>query len=130
MKITFYPDSSEIEDDAKFDTISSGQVGRLFKELRKKRPDLNSLVKKLLKKVYEKESIQFLFDTGEMDHLSGDIYEFRIPPQKSGGVVRLYFGYKEKNHIVVYKGELKKGRAADQDLIDSAQKIHNEVCKK
>ncbi len=58
------------------------------------------------------------------------IYEFKIPPQKRGGVVRLYFAYKKNkaNTIIILAAELKKRAKANQEKIKQAEQRYQEVC--
>ena len=68
---------------------------------------------------------------GTLKHISEPIMEFRIPPTKSGGVVRLYFSYlnKEKDSIIILSAERKNGRSkADPKKIKQAISRYKKVC--
>lgn len=58
------------------------------------------------------------------------LFEFRIPPRRRGGVVRLYFAHKRgnPNTIVILSAEFKKKSEAKPEKIKQAEKRYQEVC--
>ena len=126
MNVIFCPNLTE------FDEIE-GQFKKLFNDLKKKHPKLFALVRTTIEKVKKSQNLSDLERQRWVSRLSEaslPIYEFRIPPTKKGGVVRLYFGYKksDKNTIVILTGELKHKKEADPIKIKSAEKYYKEVC--
>ncbi len=125
MKVTFYPGHEEVDD-------LHGPVGKLFKDL-KKYPILFRLVKDTLADV-KKPAVTNLEDfvktqwVSRLSHVKEPLYEFRIPPRRKGGVVRLYFAYaQDKGSIKIYSGEIKIGDGeADGAKIESAIKRYKE----
>ncbi len=128
MRIILDKNHPEIEE---FD----GPVGRFLKELKKEKPPKYwILVKETLETAKKKESLDFLFASGGVMKLSGcsePIHEFRIPPSKKGGVVRIYFAYNPDNNkeIWLFSAELKKSTKPDKVKIDIAIKRYKEVFK-
>jgi putative component of toxin-antitoxin plasmid stabilization module len=61
---------------------------------------------------------------GWVAKIDGPIWEFRIPPQQSGGVIRLYFCFSGAD-IIILKAEVKIGvTSANQELIKQAKVIY------
>lgn len=125
MNVIFYPNLQEMDN-------VTGKIDKLFKFLRSKRPDLWRMVLTIIEKVNKYSNLDILERQEIVGKLRNKphIYEFRIPPTKSGGVIRLYFGYKknDKNTIVILTGEFKKKREANSNIIKLAEKYYKEVC--
>lgn len=127
MKIIHYPDQDDLDD-------KSGVIGRFFKILKKQRPDLWVLVREVMEKVKKSPDLELFKRQKIVDHISYSkfpLYEFRIPPKKSGGVVRLYFAHKENDPkvIVILSAELKKEKKASPEKIKQAEQRYQEVCQ-
>lgn len=121
MNILYYPDRDDIEN-----------TGSMLKKIMK-RPDLWALTRETLKKVEKSSNLDFLIKTdwvGKLSHCKHPIFEFKIPPQKKGGVVRLYFGYvkNDSNTIIILSAELKKRTSPDSQKVSDAEKRYLEVC--
>lgn len=131
MKITFYPDYEDIKEITSIDSLVSGSIGRLFKDLKKEKPPkLWIMVRNTMEKVTSVSNLDMFKSNEWVKHIDGKIWEFRIPPTKQGGVIRLYFGYKAEDHIIILSGERKTKKEADQNKIDDAKKRYKEVCPK
>lgn len=124
MKVVYFPDRKD----------SKGPVIRFLEKLKKERPELWTLVDQTLKKVERSSSLDDLIRqrwVGHLKKIKAPIFEFRIPPRKQGGVIRLYFAYKENDSstIVILSAERKQGKnEANKDDIKSAEKRYKEVC--
>jgi hypothetical protein len=126
MNVIFCPNLHGLDD-------VEGQFKKLFQYLRKKHPDLFALVRTTIEEVEKKSNIDMLIRQEKvalLNYAKVPLYEFRIPPQRRGGVVRLYFGYKknDKNTIVILAGELKHKKESDSVKIKLAEKYYKEVC--
>lgn len=126
LEIVYYPDQDSLEDPL-------GPIGRFYKDLRKSHPDLWALVHQATKSVKDAPDLESLKNQKWVERISYSnypLYEFRIPPQRRGGVVRLYFAYKKNNSktIVILSAELKKGKKANPEKIKQAEKRYQEVC--
>jgi hypothetical protein len=123
MLISFYRESTDIENSV---------IYKFFKKLQRSNPDLWSLTWRTLKDAEKSSNLQnFRKDWVErLPNVAVPLFEFRIPPQRRGGVVRLYFGYKKSslNSIEILTAELKHKTKANQDTIDQAIKRYKEVC--
>lgn len=123
MRIIYYPEGSE----------STGPVRKLIKQLKKNRPDLFALTQSTLQRVERELDLESLISQEQVApiHSKKPIYEFRIPPKKPGGVVRLYFCYKkdDPNTIVILSGELKKRTRSDPEKINQAKQRYEEASK-
>jgi hypothetical protein len=137
MKIFFYPDF-EFSDNAgdnleKRIGESSGSIVKFLDKLRIKRPELWSLVKTTLTNAQNDILFDLLKRQSWIEPLVGTkepIHEFRIPPTKKGGVVRLYFGYKQNDPktIFILSAELKKNTETNNERIKQAEQRYKEVC--
>lgn len=146
MKIYCYPDDYDIIQLAsnmindkeaelkKKDTNQQGPIKKFFKKLENKHPKLWALTYTTLKEVEKSENLDMLkrdSRVGALKYISEPILEFRIPPTKSGGVVRLYFSYmsKNKDSIIILSAERKNGRRkADPEKIKQAIARYKKVC--
>gem|GEM_PF-3230592 len=118
MRIGFFPDSPG-------QNPSNTPISKKIDKLKKQNFRLFKLVKDTLKKLEEAEKLQPFQDRGYAKPLGDSIWEFRIPPNSTNGVVRLYFCFNpnRNNYIVVLEMEYKKGKnKADQNLLNSARK--------
>lgn len=98
----------------------------------KKHPDLWTLVRNTIKKAEEPQGWAALRGTGwvrPLREIKEPIWEFRIPPTRRGGVVRIYFCHKGDDSIVCLVGEFKKRVEASSQKIHQAQMRYREVCK-
>lgn len=126
VKIIYYPDREDLED-------KSGPIGRFLKDLRKDRPDLWAIVYQTMKSIRTRADLETLKRqrwAAQISYSKCPLYEFRIPPQKRGGVVRLYFAHKKNNPetICILSAELKKGKKANSEKIKQAEQRYQEVC--
>ena len=125
MKIVHYPDQDNLEDE-------SGSIGRFLKKLGKNHPDLWALTHQTMKSVKAAPDLESFKSQKWVDHISSKypLYEFKIPPQRRGGVVRLYFAHKKNNPniIVILSAELKKDKKANSEKIKQAEQRYQEVC--
>ena len=88
-------------------------------------PELWKYVDSQMKKVSESKNLDNFFQLGLASHMSnmGDsICEFRFPKTRRGGVVRLYFTYKNENTIYILAGEIKHDTKPDNNLLDIVKK--------
>lgn len=100
----------------------------------KKNPILLKKVDAFLKRVQESKSLQPFFDSKLIDSLeqvkinngkaTTKLYEMRIPPERRGGVVRLYF-IMQGDKILIIDGEIKK--RTKSKIIDSVKKKINSI---
>ena len=123
----YYPSCTENE-------TEKGPIENFLSTLQKKRSDLWSLVDETLRKVGEAENLDALIKSkyvGRLKRQKEPIFEFRIPPTKKGGVVRIYFCYKkkERNCIILLDAELKKRSEAAGEKIKEACKRYREINK-
>ena len=126
MKIIHYPEHAFEKE--------SGSVGRFLKNLRKDRPDLWSMVNRTLNSVADGtnnlERLKSQGWVGNISYSKYSLFEFRIPPRKKGGVVRLYFAHKKgtPKTIVILSAELKKKSEVRSEKIKQAEQRYQEVC--
>ena len=101
MKILWYPN---------YDEEGHGAAVKIFirKELIKYK-DLRFRVESFLKRLRVIPDIWILFNSEQIAFVKDGLCEMRIPKQRRGGVVRVYFcfGKKEKDTIVLLDAELK-----------------------
>lgn len=126
MKVLAYPDNETDN--------SHGPIGRFLKDLQKNHVQLWSTVNSLLDKVKRKSNLDEYFATEWVKRLpktKEKLFEFRIPPTRRGGVVRIYFGFKkdDPSTVILLSAELKKGKKANKEQIKLAEKRYIEVCK-
>lgn len=109
MKIVLYPEGLPDK---------STPIYELLKSLERDHPREVALFKSV-KKELESSSDMTKFDLlkklGYIEHLKGELWEFKIPPKKKGGVLRIYFCFSkiERQKIVLLGGELKKRKKAN-----------------
>lgn len=128
MNIVYYVDIEDIND-----KNAVGPIKHFFKNLKNQKPDLFSLTMKTMEKVEEYRNLDILERQNRVSKLKNcdqPIYEFRIPPRRRGGVVRLYFGYKQNNNdtIIILSAEFKKKSEANKEKIKQAESRYLEVC--
>lgn len=127
MHIELYSDFSNKKN-------QSGPIVRFFKKLMNEHPPKFWLmVKETLEKVKKSSDLEVLKRqkwVRPLKHIKEPILEFRIPPSRRGGVVRLYFAYKknDSNTIIILSAEKKKG-SADKGQIAKAVARYKEVIK-
>ena len=104
LKYFCYP---EIES---HENTESGFLKKFLNKDLKKYPDLKLRVTTFLKEVKNVESLDSFINAETISYLSDGYYEMRIPPQRRGGVVRIYFIKlnKDNNTILLIDAELKK----------------------
>jgi len=121
--------------------IGGQDVARIKKFVQKglsKRRDLKILVEKFLQKVEESSSLQPFFDSQQVVALEfvtmnygrekTRLYEMRIPPKRSGGVVRIYFIQckDDDRRILLLDGEIKhKKSSAIKDNMSNVTRTLN-----
>lgn len=108
MRILWYPYLGD-------DNQDSPVQNRLRKDL-KKRYDLMLRVETFLKKVRTLAELSALEFSGEVEALGDGLFEMKIPKTASGGVVRLYFCYAEKqaDTLILLEAELKHAKRPKQ----------------
>jgi hypothetical protein len=128
MNIIYDPDLHDKNED-------EGPVLKFFKKLRNEHPPkLWVLVKSTLEKVENSMDMETLERQGwvrKITYQNVPLFEFRIPPQRRGGVARLYFAYKKQSidTICILSVEKKQGRTqASNEKIKQACKRYKEVC--
>ena len=86
----------------------------LHKDL-KNHNDLRLLVIDFLKKIREADSLKPFLDAETISYLSEGYFEMRIPPQRKGGVVRIYFIRikNKKDTLFLIDAELKKKKPSN-----------------
>lgn len=105
------------------DYLSSRVHRFLHKEL-KERPDLRLLTEEFVEKVKESDSLSVFVKIGWIKPLglvpcdSGKsktrLYEIRVPPERRGGVVRIFFiiNKSDPQRILLLDAEIKHGTAS------------------
>lgn len=125
MHVIYYPDRENLLD-------KSGSIGRVFKNLQQKRPDLWALTRSIIMEVEDSPDLEKWKRQGYIKKIHSDfpIFEFKIPPKKQGGVVRLYFARKKNNpnSIIILSAELKRQSKASPEKIKQAETRYQEVC--
>lgn len=116
MIIEYYPEDIGDQDAAR--------IKKFVQKGLSKRRDLKLLVEKFLKKVEESSTLQPFLDSGQISTLElvhmnygrekTRLYEMRIPPKRSGGVVRIYFIQckDDDKRILLLDGEIKHKKAS------------------
>ncbi len=125
MQVAYYPSCTENE-------TEKGPIKNFLSKLGRNHPDLLSFVDSTLRKVEEGSNLNALKKNKWVERLHSvpeSIFEFRIPPRRRGGVVRIYFCYKKKepNCIILLAAELKK--ESDAAKTDVARKRYREINK-
>lgn len=104
MKIVLFPEGLPEEDTP---------IYELLKSLERDHPKEAAKFKSIKNKL-ENSTDMTIFNQlrkiGHIEHLEDGLWEFRIPPKKKGGVLRIYFCFSknERQKIVLLDGELKK----------------------
>lgn len=110
MLFIFYPDTMEFSE-INLDEIPKGSVAKEIVKLSKKHKNLYLRVKIFLNKIKDADDISIYFSTGELFNLKDGLYEMRIPPQRKGGVFRIYYCHKELKEsskvLILLDAELK-----------------------
>lgn len=126
MTIHYYPDISG-------GSPTAGSVLKFIDHLAKDEPKLYAMVRSTIDKLsIPGATMDSILPTwhGNLSHLSAPIRELRIPPTRSGGVVRLYYCIDKRspNAIVILDGEVKKNNRASA-YTKQAVKRYNELDK-
>lgn len=128
MYIIYYPNNTVIANNA-------GPVCKFLKDLARKKPSLWNLVDARIKEIKKEINLKHLENQKIVEKLNGlavPIHELRVPKQRRGGVVRIYFGYKtnDNNTIVFLAGELKMNWRSSPNpaIIKNAIKRYREEC--
>jgi hypothetical protein len=134
MEISLYPDNSFDENKSNLCENESGSFNKFFKNLKKEYPALFALTRNTLKDVKKADDLSLWENNkraGRLKWVKEPIWEFRIPPTRSGGVVRLYFGYDKHNKrkIHILQAEVKHDTEANPEKVKSAIDRFKEVCK-
>ncbi len=117
MRIIIYPDT-DFND-------SFGLIGKLTRS----DMQLHTLMVETLKNYDEEKHKRLCKDKNRIRKLSHieAIHEYRIPPTRKKGVLRLYFCY-HQGDIYILTGEIKKGNGkADKNKIQLAYKKYKEI---
>lgn len=116
MLFIFYPDTDKGFAGIPPDSKVRGIVAKEIEKLARSQKDLYMRVQDFLRKLLEAEDVQPFFDSGFLAGLQGGLYEMRIPPQRKGGVFRIYFCYNElkasERTLVLLDAELKHRKEA------------------
>ena len=100
-------------------------------KLRKKYPKLLALAKSTVKRAGNPEGLLALRENGWAAKLrnENDIWEFRIPPRRKGGVLRIYFCLlgAPSESIICLDAELKKEVESSSQKISSARNRYREI---
>lgn len=124
MNLIYYNDIIDIQS-----SDATGPVKRFFKDLARQ-PQLFAMVRNTMAKVKNSDDLNDLNDLinqGWVSRLANcdyPIYEFRIPPQRRQGVVRLYFAYKKSslNTIIILSAEIKSRREANTEKLNKQKR--------
>ena len=98
-------------------------------------PDVYALCESTLKDVMKSGNLDALFAPGIVRKLKNNktykIFEFRIPPKRRGGVLRIYFCYKSEDNskIIILGSEFKKEVSSNSEKIKQAKKRYNDINK-
>lgn len=101
MKLTWYPVFLDPEEKPKVETF-------IQKDL-KKHNDLVLRVRAFLEAIKKVTSLEQYYKTEEIAKVEGDLLEMRIPQQRRGGVVSIYFciNPEDSQEIILLDAELK-----------------------
>jgi len=122
MKIVLFPERLPDEDTP---------IYELLKSLERDHPREAALFKSIKNKL-ENSTDMTKFDQlrklGYIERLKDELWEFRIPPKKKGGVLRIYFCFSkiERQKIVLLDGELKKRKRANTTTAMKRLKAYRE----
>lgn len=116
MFFVFYPEVTEIFQEFPLDSQPRGTVAKEIKRLSRIQRDLYLRVRDFLKNLEVIEDVQSYFDLGYFYNLRDGLYEMRIPPERKGGVFRIYFCYEDlsvdSKTLILLDAELKHETAA------------------
>lgn len=91
-------------------------MAKEIKKLSRVQKDLYVRVTDFLKKLEVTEDVQSYFNLRYFYSLKDGLYEMRIPPERKGGVFRIYFCYEdlsvESKTLILLDAELKHKKAA------------------
>lgn len=121
MKFEWFPEE--------LDSQATATVKKFLSKGLKKHSDLRAKVKAFMQKVEETEDLQKFFDAETIAPLHGNkkgLYEMRIPPERRGGVVRIYFCFSvdSRDTLVLLDAELKKKTDGDYDKAVQNMKVY------
>lgn len=123
MFFVFYPEVTEIFQEFPLDSQPRGTVAKEIKRLSRIQRDLYLRVTDFLKNLEVIEDVQSYFDLGYFYNLRDGLYEMRIPPERKGGVFRIYFCYEDlsvdSKTLILLDAELKHETAAKR--LDAAK---------
>jgi hypothetical protein len=121
MKVLFWPHWRQVEENA-------GNLKEFLKKLKIERryPDLFALAKATIQEAERPEGLEALIETKRalmLRHQIG-IWEFRIPPTRRGGVLRIYFCKPRgrPDRIVCLEAEVKKDAESSPTKVESARR--------
>ena len=123
MFFVFYPEVTEIFQEFPLGSQPRGTVAKEIKRLSRIQRDLYLRVRDFLKNLEVIEDVQSYFDLGYFYNLRDGLYEMRIPPERKGGVFRIYFCYEDlsvdSKTLILLDAELKHETAAKR--LDAAK---------
>ena len=101
MKLTWYP--------VFLDPEAKPKVEKFIQKDLKKHNDLVLRVRAFLEAIKNVSTLEQYFETEEIAKVEGELLEMRIPPQRRGGVVRIYFciNPEDTQEIILLDAELK-----------------------
>jgi len=126
MRVFYWPYWKEEEK-------AEGSLDDFLSKLKlEKHADLWALARKTIEEAEKPKGLEILKANQRVGPLKGvkePIWEFRIPPRKRGGVVRIYFCHKKEDHncIICLDAELKKRAESSPQKIQSAKLRYREV---
>lgn len=136
MNIYCYPDDNKIIQLSSKTKAEEqrGSVYKFLKKLMKDRPDLWALTNSTLKEAQKLDDLKRFEKNkwvGKLKKEDSPIYEFRIPPTKRGGVVRIYFAYidSKPKSIMLLSAELKHKKGSNNGKVTQAVRRYKEMCK-
>ena len=136
MNIYCYPDDNKIIQLSSKTKAEDqrGPVYRFLKKLLKDRPDLWALTNSTLKEAQKLDDLKYFEKNkwvGKLKKEDSPVNEFRIPPAKRGGVVRIYFAYinNKPKSIMLLSAELKHKKSSNNEKVAQAVKRYKEMCK-
>lgn len=106
MKLSWYP--------VFLDSDATPKVKTFIQKDLKKQPDLLLRVREFLKAIANVTDLDQYYKTEEISKVEGALLEMRIPPQRKGGVVRIYFciNPEDTQEIILLDAELKHKKKA------------------
>lgn len=123
MKLEWFPEEIDPE--------VTGAVKKFLEKGLKKEKVLQAQVKAFLNKLNDLQDLQPLFNSEELAPLPKEkkgLYEMRIPPQRRGGVVRIYFclALGKEDTLVLLDAELKKKKSGNYEKAKRNMKRYQE----